>query len=74
MWDTSVKLTKAQAAALEFADRWGPLRDGSIEQGLQLGLHGAALDAVIAALEKKKLVDATGAITVEGKRVLATAP
>lgn len=67
-------LSAAAVRALRFAHTRYPLRDGSIEQGLQIGLTGAALEAVIQGLERRGLVDATGAITPQGEAWLSEPP
>jgi DNA-binding MarR family transcriptional regulator len=64
------KLSPRALCALRFAKNWYPLRDGSIEQGMQIGVTGAALTAVISALERRGLVDTEGAITPAGLAVL----
>jgi DNA-binding MarR family transcriptional regulator len=74
MTRTAHPLTAAQRRALRFAQHWMPLRDGSIEQGLQLELTGAALEAVIRALERRGLVDEKGAITPAGEALLTDKP
>lgn len=64
-------MTRAQIKALKFAARWYGLRDGTIEQSLQIGLSGAALNAVISALETQGCVGGPYAvITDKGLAVL----
>jgi hypothetical protein len=67
---TVLSLSTAQRKALSFAETWYPLRDGSIEQGLQIGVTGAALDSVIKSLEHQGLVDEHGALTAAGEAEL----
>lgn len=62
-------LTEAQARALRFSN-YQPLLDGVIEQQIELGIKGAALAAVIKALQRKALIDSDGLITVSGIRAL----
>jgi hypothetical protein len=65
-------LTKMQLAALRLSRRW-PLRDGSIEQSIQLGIQGAALEKVISSLERRGLVGGECAtITDAGLDVLSS--
>jgi DNA-binding MarR family transcriptional regulator len=69
-------LTNAQRRALKWARGAAQigLRDGTIEQSIDLGLSGAALDAVIAALDRRGYVEGDYArITPKGLAALAEA-
>lgn len=67
-------ITNAQRRALKWARHGTGLRDGTIEQSIDLELSGAALDAVIGALERRGYVEGDYArITSKGLEALAEA-
>jgi hypothetical protein len=67
-------LSNAQRRALKWGRDGSPLRDGTIEQSIDLELTGAALEKVIAALERKGyLAGEFARITPAGLAALAEA-
>lgn len=64
-------LTAAQVRALAFACFSKPLSVDPVEVRLQTGLQGAALTQVSNALQRRELVDRSGAVTDAGIAALA---
>jgi hypothetical protein len=60
-------MTKTQAHLLRYTRRGAAVLDGDyVDFSLQSGLNGAALDAVIAACQRRGWLNERGAITEKG--------